>query len=349
MAEKKEEQKGHEHKEHEHKEHEHKEKKSSNSLIIPSVIGIVMLVIGFVAGILIAGGTGTTVVASDQAKTIAQTKIYNLLQGESQVTVTNVTESNGIYKFTVDVDGRKFESYMTVDGKILFPSAYTITAEDLKPVNATTTVTPPAEVPKMDKPAVELFVMSFCPYGIQAEQIMKPVFDLLGTRADFNVRFIASVGGDTIDSVQSLHGANEAKEDLRQLCIAKYYDKKTYWSYISYIAQGYSSEISVSTIDTKWKEAANATNISITKIESCLANESVALMKLDEAKANSYGVRGSESILVNGFKLSMSDYRWSSEKLKTLICSAFNTPPAECSQVLGTTGSATTTSGGCGA
>lgn len=336
MADKKEEHK--EHKEHEHKEHG---KKSSNSMIIPSVIGIVMLVIGFAAGLMIAG-TNTTTISTDNVATIAQAKIFNLLQGESAVAVTNVTETNGIYKFTVDVDGRQFDSYMSKDGKILFPSAYDITPEDLN-----TTVTAPAtpqtpEMPKTDKPTVELFVMSFCPYGIQAEQIMKPVFDVLGEKADINIRFIASVGGTTIDSVQSLHGINEATEDLRQLCIAKYYDDATLWDYVSYIAERYPSEFSTSTIETKWKEAAVASSIDTAKIESCLADESLDLMKLDEAKADSYGVRGSPTLIINGQTYSGAR---SSIAFQQAICAAFTTPPAECG---GTVDNVQTTStGGC--
>ena len=44
--------------------------------------------------------------------------------------------------------------------------------------------TPSQEITKTDKPNVELFVMSFCPYGVQAETAMKPVVDLLGDSAD---------------------------------------------------------------------------------------------------------------------------------------------------------------------
>lgn len=339
MVEKKEEHK-------DHKEHsEHNVKKTSNSMAIPAIIGVVMLVIGFAAGLMMtgAGSFGGTIVSTDQAKTIAQTKIYNLLQGQSTVAVSNVTQSNGIYKFVVDVDGRQFDSYLTTDGKILFPSAYDITAADSTPVKAnTTTTTTTTTTPKTDKPTVELFVMSFCPYGVQAEQIMKPVFDLLGSKADFNVRFIASVGGTTIDSVQSLHGANEAKEDLRQLCIAKYYDKVTYWKYVSYIANGYPTNISTSTIDTKWKEAAAVANIDTTKIETCVANESLALMNADVAITNAYGVSGSPTLIINGVQYSGSR---SSTAFQQAICAAFTTPPAECSGTVTNTQTTTSTSG----
>ena len=74
---------------------------------------------------------------------------------------------------------------------------------------------------KSARPSVELFVMSFCPYGVQAENAMGPVVDLLGSKADIKIRFIATVNGATPDTVRSLHGLSEAKEDLRQLCIMR--------------------------------------------------------------------------------------------------------------------------------
>ncbi|MBU3941884.1 MAG: hypothetical protein KKF74_03150, partial [Nanoarchaeota archaeon] len=44
-------------------------------------------------------------------------------------------------------------------------------------------------MPKKDKPEVELFVMSHCPYGTQIEKGMLPVARLLGDKIDFNIRF----------------------------------------------------------------------------------------------------------------------------------------------------------------
>jgi glutaredoxin len=226
---------------------------------------------------------------------------------------------------------------MTKDGLLLFPSAYELNQTITPP-----TPTPVKNITKTDKPVIELFVMSFCPYGIQAETAMKPVVDLLGTKADFKLRYIASVVGTTIDSVQSLHGINEAKEDLRQLCIAKYYDQATLWKYVSYIADGYPSNFSIGTIETKWKEAAAFASINVTKIEACLASESVGLMKLEEQTADGYGVSGSPTLIINGVKYSGSR---TPDAYKQSICNAFTTIPAECSTALSTAGG--TASGGC--
>lgn len=337
-----------EHEEHkEHKEHkeEHKEHKeqgikiSYTSVIV--IAAIVALVVGIGIGILItpaAKTSGGTVITKDAAQQKAQAYIQSVVGSTSVVTVSNLTEVGDIYAFDVNLDNSVFKSYMTKDGTLLFPSAYDVTKAVTPPEPAK-----PTKIPKTDKPKVELFVMSFCPYGIQAEAAMKPVVDLFGTKVDFVVRFIVNTDGDTVDSVQSLHGANEAKEDLRQVCIAKYYDLKTYWSYIGAITTGYPSTISTSTIDTKWKEIANATNISISKIETCFNAESVSLIKIDEQIANDYGVSGSPTLIING--VDYSGQR-TAEAYKQSVCSAFTTPPAECAGVT-LNNTATTASGNC--
>lgn len=84
---------------------------------------------------------------------------------------------------------------------------------------------------KSAKPVVELFVMSYCPYGVRAENNIFALQDLFGSKIDLKVRFIVNVNGDTISQVQSLHGPKEAKEDARQLAIMQLYSDK-YWSYL---------------------------------------------------------------------------------------------------------------------
>lgn len=86
-------------------------------------------------------------------------------------------------------------------------------------------------VKKSEKPLVELFVMSYCPYGVRAENNVAPLQELFGDKIDLKIRFIVQVSGSTIDSVQSLHGLTEAKEDARQLAIMQIYPDK-YWTYL---------------------------------------------------------------------------------------------------------------------
>jgi len=45
-------------------------------------------------------------------------------------------------------------------------------------------------VTKTKKPSLQFFVMSFCPYGNQMEDILRPVFDLLGNKVEIKPQYI---------------------------------------------------------------------------------------------------------------------------------------------------------------
>lgn len=183
---------------------------------------------------------------------------------------------------------------------------------------------------------VMLFVMSFCPFGQQAEKAMKPVVDLLGDKVTIEPHFIVTVNGN---NVQSLHGLNEAKEDMRQACIWKYYGQKTFWNYVDYV----NNKCSLSNIETCWKDAAASVNIDISKIENCATNEGINLMSAEQALTEKYGVTGSPTLIIAG-----KEYNGprTPEAYKNAICEILNPKPSECSQTLSSTGSQV--SGGCG-
>ena len=133
----------------------------------------------------------------------------NLTSPGQTATLINITEKNDVYTIWSRYQGRDLPIYASRDCTLLFPTA----------INMNTTVaTPvPTQTPKKSaSPVVDLYVMSFCPYGTQAETVMRPVVDLLGTKADISVRYITTVNGQTVDSVDSLHGPAEAHEDILQ-------------------------------------------------------------------------------------------------------------------------------------
>lgn len=183
---------------------------------------------------------------------------------------------------------------------------------------------------------IMLFVMSFCPYGQQAEKAMKPVVDLLGDKVTIAPHFIVSVSGS---DVQSLHGAEEAKEDMRQACIWKYYDQKTYWSYV----MNFDNSCTLSNAETCWKTAASSANIDATKIDTCATNEGVTLMTAEAALSQQHGVSGSPTLIIGG---QQSNADRTPEGYKAAVCDVLSPQPSECSQTLNATGAAA--SGGCG-
>jgi glutaredoxin len=310
-----------------------------NFWMIATFLLVIVLAVVYLRGSSISGAT----VTSQEAAKKAIDYINNNLVQSGSINLVSVEDMSGVYKVITSYQGQNITVYVTEEGKYLILQQATFDmTEEIK-----TTTTQPKEVPKKDKPTVELYVMGFCPYGVQAETLMKPVFDLLGAKADIKVRFIASVQGTTVDSVQSLHGLTEAQEDLRQLCVMKNYDQKTFWNYLMEIDNNCYGKIDTrdaAALGTCWKDAAKKAGVDAAKIETCSnSTEGLNLLKADEQLTKQYGVTGSPTILINGEKYTGAR---SSESFKQAICDAFTTAPAECSQAL--SGSTDTQqSGGC--
>lgn len=266
----------------------------------------------------------------------------NLVQGTDRATLLAVEETNGLYKVTTLYRGQQIPVYCTKDGEYLFVS------QPIRLSEATEDDTHSSgfDAPDKEIPDVELYVMSFCPYGVQAENAMKPVFDLLGNKANFKIRFIVNVNGDTPESVQSLHGLNEAMEDLRQICIMKYYDAETYWNYLMEINKNcYSIYRNTAELDKCWKAAAGKFKIDVDKIDTCSkSSEAINLLKTDEQLTERYGVRGSPTLIINGQTYEGSR---TADAFKQAICSGFSNPPSECSSDVEEASSSNAPAGSC--
>jgi protein-disulfide isomerase len=65
------------------------------------------------------------------------------------------------------------------------------------------------EVKKSDRPTVDLFIMSYCPFGLQAQKAFVPLIDKFKKYADIQVKFVQ----------YTMHGLKEAQENTRQYCI----------------------------------------------------------------------------------------------------------------------------------
>jgi len=78
------------------------------------------------------------------------------------------------------------------------------------------------EMPRL----AQVFIMSQCPFGVQAVDAMKEVLENAKGKIKFDVHYIAD-RNDT--GFTSLHGQPEVDEDIRQLCAKKYYQAKNKW------------------------------------------------------------------------------------------------------------------------
>jgi glutaredoxin len=265
----------------------------------------------------------------------------NLVQQGSQATLDHVAEINDVYQIGILYNSQPISLYASRDCNLLFTNYYDMNASSAGS-SQTAAQQPPV---KSDRPVVDLYVMAFCPYGTQAETVMKPVVDLLGSKTDIRLRYITTVSGTTAGSVSSLHGAGEVQEDLRQICIQKYYPGKL-WDYVSHFdAACYPASANADVQKACFLNASAAAGIDMSTIENCASGtEGVSLLKSDETSADKNGASGSPTLIINGVTYSGAR---TPQAYKTAICNSFTSAPAECATNLTET-APSGSSGGCG-
>lgn len=228
-----------------------------------------------------------------------------LLQGQGTVTLDSVDEVAGLYEVSVMFQGQIVPAYFTKDGQYYVGTM-------IIPVEAgeQTPVQPPAEVPKTDKPKVELFVMSYCPYGTQAEKGIIPAIQALGNKIDSKIRFVH----------YTMHGETEDTENFRQLCVRETMGQKMFLDYLNcFLEDGNATRCL-----KKWN----------LNVDQCINNKAADYYAVDSDLSQQYGVQGSPTLIINGVEADF--YPRDPQTALDVICAAFNTPPAECNTQLST-------------
>ncbi|MDD1652462.1 MAG: DsbA family protein [Methanomicrobiales archaeon] len=249
----------------------------------------------------------------------------NLVAPDTTASLTGIEEERGMYRLTVSYNELEFRLFATKDCNLLFMEGLDMTA-------APPTPSPTPEPVKSDRPAVDLYVMSFCPYGTQAEATMQPVKDLLVKKADIQIHYITTVTGTNVTSIRSLHGTVEAEEDLRQICIQKY-APESLWTYLNrFNAECYPLTRNSTVMVRCSQNITSSLGLDGAKIGTCATGaEGIGLLATDEASAEKNGANASPTLLINGVEYSGAR---TPEAYKLAICGSFTTPPAECSAVL---------------
>ncbi|MDP2709480.1 MAG: hypothetical protein Q8O93_05595 [bacterium] len=285
-----------------------------------------LILLAFLA--LLLGGCSLTIPTGKSAKKIlkpeearaAAEKFINenLLPSNVTAVVNKVTDEGDVYNIDLNVAGTDYTSYMTKDGTKFFQSGIDIAsfAQENSQVSADTAPVPAENIPKSDKPKVELFVMTHCPYGLQAEKGFLPAVAALGDKVDAKVEFVHYF----------LHGDKEEDETYNQVCIREEQQAK-YNDYLNcFIASGDSVTCQ------------NQTGLDKNKLSSCVSSKAKDYYKSDSVLSQQYGVQGSPTLVINGAQSSAG--RDAASYLAG-ICAAFNNAPAECSAQLSSASPAT--------
>lgn len=252
----------------------------------------------------------------------------------TKIQILSVKETNGLVEFELTVNGQKYTSYISKDGKLLFTSA--IKVDDIAKAQANTNASAPktataAEIKKSDKPNLTAFVVAQCPYGLQMQRAIKSAISSASDISSFmTVRYIGSVNGNKLSS---MHGDQEAAENLRQICIREEQNEK-YWPYVSCYMQEGNSE-----------SCLGSTGVDTSSLNSCVNDKSrgIAYAQKDFDMAAKFGVQGSPTLIANNSQ-TVSEYDFGGrnpEAIKSLVCALGTNKPSFCSQTLAKTDVAT--------
>ena len=255
------------------------------------------------------------------------------LKGKGYASLADVNEAR-LYEIRFKIEGDKedkaYNAYITKDaGMIYFQGA-----EVSKEISSSEIWQRP-EPPKSDIPQAQLFVMSFCPYGNQAEQLMMPVVNLLKNKANIELHYVIysnyQGGGpnyclDKENKYCSMHGIQELHQDIRELCVQKY-QKDKFWNFVKEINDNCNAQ----DVDSCWEDVAKKAVVDVRAVKTCQNNESLTLLAQEVILNQQSKVQSSPYLTINGVEYQGDR---TSDAYKKGICSAFNSQPEECSKTL---------------
>ncbi len=316
---------------------------------------IIILIVGVVVGVLLGWFFGMTQAQNQTLMSSGQvkSKVLDYVQsGFPTGVVASISDvnmlSSKLYSIKMDItqDGSSVgEIWVFSDGKVMYLVGNEFDLNEPLPqdIPDDPNPEPPVEVQKSDKPSVELFVMSHCPYGTQAEKGILPVVNALGDSIDFKIRFV----------YYAMHQDTEVYEELNQYCIREEQNEKFIPYLECFLVDGNgerclgvagidSAELSACTTaaDTEFEVTANLED------QSSWLSGYYPLFNVDAELNDWYDVGGSPTLVINGTEIpSIQDssgasfYAYNDQIIpfdrspKTyaqILCSLFNTAPAEC-------------------
>jgi len=285
------------------------------------IIGAILIAGLIVAGAIVSVNRSDveTLPSDEVSKKIINFINQELLQGTGTASLKDITKESGLYKMKIVVNEQEIDSYATLDGKLFFPDVFNL-SEILTPENSTNP-TSCEDINKSDNPLFEVFVVSKCPFGLQAQRILNNVVKNIPSSANsIKVRYIGAIVNNKITA---MHGDPEAQENLRQICLREEQADK-YWTYIDcHIKQG-EVDSCLSGIDTN-------------SLSACMSDSSRGLKYAQEDfdVQELYGVTGSPTLILNGERVSEYDFGGrTAQAFKSLLCCGFGSQPDFCSQDL---------------
>lgn len=186
-----------------------------------------------------------------------------------------------------------------------------------------------------NKPQIDFFVMSYCPYGNQAEELIEPVYQEFKDDAIFKPRYVIysnyAGGGpkyclDEDSNYCSMHGIQELNQNIRELCVEEKYGMDEWFKF----AMEMNDKCNYNNADTCYEDVATELGYDIEYIKTCELERGLEFVRRDFEIGNKLGVSGSPTVFIEGVQYSGPR---SSNGYMTALCSEFEDAPEACNMV----------------
>ena len=272
-------------------EHHHTEKKKKISTW--KIISLILAVLLFIS--IFTSVFSLNKISKDKAKEISLKFINeNLLVGQAAATITSIEDTGSLYKIKLNIQGKEYDSYITRDAKILFPTAIELTgtpAQDEQPIEDNQQV---VEVSADDDPVkgskdAPITIIEFsdfqCPYCGKVEPTIKQVLEAYEGKIkliyrDFPLGFH--------EFAQKASEASECADEQGK-----------YWEYHDKLFEN-QNDLTVEDL----KKYATDLKLDTTKFNDCLDSEKYkSEVQKDFEDGQKYGVSGTPAFFINGISL----------------------------------------------
>lgn len=155
---------------------------------------------------------------------------------------------------------------------------------------------------------VDFYLMSYCPYGNQAEEFIYDVYKNMKDKVAFYPRYViytdyAPEGLEDQYCIEdengtfycSMHGIQELNQNIRELCVYDLYGLNSWFEF----AIKMNSACNSGNADSCWQDVANGLGLDVDKISECQEDEGLKIVKEQYSLNQKYSISGSPTIFIN--------------------------------------------------
>ncbi|MCK4635522.1 MAG: hypothetical protein KAT32_01545 [Candidatus Moranbacteria bacterium] len=287
---------------------------------------------------------------SEKIKDKLEPAFKEKLAPEEDIVLGEVFDESGLYKVNMTVNAEETFIYVTKDFSKIIPENYYINLKETLESMEDGGKAEKMEIEKVDlsvenkkalgiedssKPRLDYFVMSFCPYGNPADENASKIQAVFGDSVEVVPHYIVGLDEKAPNGYNSLHGPQEAHQDIRELCVLKNYGKDKFFEF----TLASNDKLTYKNADSKWNDVARSIGVDVNVVAECekngleIAKQEIGISKNAKVQNMKSGeitsIVSSPTVMINGEKVASSALA-----IQEALCESFTEgeKPAACEQ-----------------